>query len=151
MAPRREFFPNPSDDLHYYGTGSYGTGGAGFNGGVGETDATGERQLADDLSHDASPSRLERGRGATPRFGRGPKNYQRSDARIQEDISERLLHAYHIDSSEVTVAVDGGRVTFEGTVPDRAMKHQIEDLADRCPGVQDIQNRVRVASRGDPE
>ena len=70
---------------------------------------------------------------------------QRSDARLQADISERLLHAYHIDSSEVTVSVDGGRVTFEGTVPDRAMKHQIEDLADSCPGVQDIQNRVRVA------
>jgi len=35
-------------------------------------------------------------------------------------------------------------VTFEGAVPDLAMKHALEELADRCPGVQDIQNRVRV-------
>jgi hypothetical protein len=25
------------------------------------------------------------------------------------------------------------------------MKHQIEDIVDECPGVQDIDNRVRVA------
>jgi osmotically-inducible protein OsmY len=35
-------------------------------------------------------------------------------------------------------------VVLEGTVPERRMKHAIEDLADACPGIQDIENRIRV-------
>jgi osmotically-inducible protein OsmY len=91
-------------------------------------------------------------RGGDPRTGpgmfrgRGPKGYQRSDERLREDISERIMQAYHIDSSEVTVEVRGGKVVLEGTVPDRRMKHAIEDLADAAPGVQDIENRIRVQS-----
>jgi osmotically-inducible protein OsmY len=81
-------------------------------------------------------------------FKRGPKGYQRSDERLREDISERLMYAMEIDSSEVTVNVSDGRVTLDGTVPDRYMKHAIEDLVDECPGVQDIDNRVRVQREG---
>jgi len=33
---------------------------------------------------------------------------------------------------------------LDGTVPERRMKHAIEDLVDACPGVQDIDNRIRV-------
>ncbi len=79
------------------------------------------------------------------RYRTGPKGYQRSDERLREDISERLMQADHIDSSEVTVQVLGGKVILEGTVPDRYMKHEIEDLAVSAPGVQDIENRIRVA------
>jgi osmotically-inducible protein OsmY len=82
------------------------------------------------------------------RMRRGPKGYKRSDERLKEDISERLMQSGHIDPSEVTVEVQNGKVTLEGTVPERRMKHQIEDLVDDCPGVQDIDNRVRV-SRGE--
>ena len=80
------------------------------------------------------------------RYPMGPKGYQRSDERLREDISERLMEAYDIDSSEVTVQVLGGKVILEGTVPDRYMKHAIEDMADAAPGVQDVDNRIRVAS-----
>jgi hypothetical protein len=79
-------------------------------------------------------------------YARGPKGYQRSDERLKEDISERLMEAHDIDSSEVTVDVKGAKVTLEGVVPSRHMKHAIEDLVDACPGVQDIDNRIRVAS-----
>ncbi|MEP7247039.1 MAG: BON domain-containing protein, partial [Gammaproteobacteria bacterium] len=78
-------------------------------------------------------------------FHRGPKGYQRSDERLKEDISERLMQAGHIDSSDVSITVATGAVTLEGTVPDRYMKHNIEDLVDACPGVQDIDNRIRVS------
>jgi hypothetical protein len=78
------------------------------------------------------------------RYPMGPKGYQRSDERLREEISERLMEAYHIDSSDVTVQVLGARVVLEGTVPDRHMKHAIEDLADAAPGVQDVENRIRV-------
>jgi hypothetical protein len=51
-----------------------------------------------------------------------------------------------IDASEVTVEVHEGKVTLEGTVPERWMKHTIEDIADGCWGVQDVENRIRVQS-----
>jgi hypothetical protein len=79
------------------------------------------------------------------RARRGPKGYKRSDERLKEDISERLMNSVHIDPAEVSVEVQNGKVTLEGTVPERRMKHQIEDLVDNCLGVQDIDNRVRVA------
>ena len=79
-------------------------------------------------------------------YPRGPKGYQRSDERLKEDICERLWAAYHIDSSEVTVDVKDGKVSLEGSVPSRYMKHSIEDIVDACPGVTDIDNRVRVGT-----
>jgi hypothetical protein len=80
------------------------------------------------------------------RYPPGPKGYKRSDERLREDISERLMQAYDIDSSDVTVEVSGGKVVLEGTVPDRYMKHAIEDLSCAAPGVQDVENRIRVGS-----
>ncbi len=80
-------------------------------------------------------------------FARGPKGYTRSDERIKEDISEHLFRAEHIDSSEVTVEVKDGVVTLSGTVPERWMRHEIEDIADDCMGVRDIENNVRVQRR----
>lgn len=77
-------------------------------------------------------------------YPRGPKGYQRSDERLKEDICERLMESYYIDSSEVSVDVKGGKVSLEGSVPTRHMKHAIEDIVDACPGVTDIDNRVRV-------
>jgi hypothetical protein len=76
---------------------------------------------------------------------RGPKGWQRSDERMKEDICERLYGQQHIDSSEVTIEVKDGKVTLDGTVNDRHMKHAIEDLVDGVPGVKDIDNRVRVS------
>lgn len=75
---------------------------------------------------------------------RGPKGYARSDERIREDICERLIHDHHIDSSDVSIAVSSGIVTLEGTVADRWMKHAIEDIADHCRGVREVESRIRV-------
>ncbi|HKZ73448.1 MAG TPA: BON domain-containing protein [Steroidobacteraceae bacterium] len=80
-------------------------------------------------------------------FARGPKGYTRSDERIKEDISERLWRSEYIDSSEVTIAVKDGAVTLAGTVPERWMRHEIENIADSCMGVQDIENDIRVERR----
>lgn len=79
---------------------------------------------------------------------RWPRGYQRSDERIKEDIYERLLERSDIEAEEVTVIVDSGAVRLEGSVPRRAMKHAIEDLVDDCPGVKDIDNRLRVTPSG---
>ncbi|MGU7782069.1 BON domain-containing protein [Burkholderia sp. PU8-34] len=79
-----------------------------------------------------------------PRRRQGPKGYTRSDERIREDVCERLADALDIDVSDVSVQVQDGRVELEGSVPVRWMKHGIEDIADSCMGVRDVDNRVKV-------
>ncbi|HVC30384.1 MAG TPA: BON domain-containing protein [Steroidobacteraceae bacterium] len=112
----------------YLGTGYPGRGGPGFTGGF----------------YGFGAGSLEPDWRAGRRYPPGPKGYQRSDERLREDISERLMQARYIDSSDVTVEVAGAKVVLAGTVPERRMKHAIEDLVDACPGVQDIDNRIRV-------
>lgn len=75
---------------------------------------------------------------------RGPKGYTRSDERIREDISEQLMRHHYIDASEVEVEVQNGEVTLKGTVNERRMKHEIEDLVDDVSGVRDVTNNIRV-------
>ena len=45
--------------------------------------------------------------------------------------------------------VSQGVVTLSGTVAERAMKHRAEDLAERCTGVRDVENRIRVSREED--
>lgn len=45
---------------------------------------------------------------------------------------------------EVSVDVKDGVVTLEGHVPQRRMKHTIEDIAAAVSGVHDVHNRIRV-------
>lgn len=75
---------------------------------------------------------------------RGPKNYARSDERLRELICEFLLHEPALDVGDVTVEVKSGRVMLDGTVPERQMKHAIENIVDHCWGVQDVENAIRV-------
>ncbi|HEY1078165.1 MAG TPA: BON domain-containing protein [Fontimonas sp.] len=83
---------------------------------------------------------------AENRYGRQtPKGYTRSDERIKDDVCGHLYHANDIDLSEVTIESKNGTVILEGTVPDRRMKHRIEDIAEQCIGVNDVENRIRVS------
>jgi len=147
--PRQEGTPFAAGPPpRYLGTGFPGRGGPGFTGGYygfggGSLEPdwrAGHRHPVGEEEESPEPD----WRAAPRRYPPGPKGYQRSDERLQEDISERLMQARHIDSSEVTVGVSGAKVVLEGTVPERRMKHAIEDLVDACPGVQDIDNRIRV-------
>ena len=80
--------------------------------------------------------------------GKGPKNYQRSDERVKEMLCERLHDDPEIDASEVTVSVQGGTITLEGTVDSRRTKNAIEDVAEQI-GSQDVQNNLRVQKAGE--
>lgn len=105
---------------------------------------------------EASFETAERGgynRGPTAWRDRGsrrtdPKGYTRSDERVRENVCEHLAHS-GLDVSDVSVAVADGCVTLEGTVPDRRTKHRIEDCTDACAGVQDVDNRIRVAGKAE--
>jgi osmotically-inducible protein OsmY len=87
------------------------------------------------------------GAGQGMHRGKGPKNYQRSDERLKEMLCERLHEDPDIDPSEVTVNVQGGRITLDGTVDSRQAKHAIEEIADQL-GIQDVQNNLRVSRMG---
>jgi BON domain-containing protein len=75
--------------------------------------------------------------------GKGPKGYQRSDERIKEMLCERLRDDPAIDPSEVTITVQGGVITLEGTVDSRQTKNAIEEIAEQF-GTQDVQSNLRV-------
>ena len=76
--------------------------------------------------------------------GRGPKNYQRSDERIREDVCERLSMDHDVDASEIEVTVQDGVVTLDGSINDRHAKRLAEDICESVSGVKDVQNNVRV-------
>ena len=79
-----------------------------------------------------------------PYTGRGPRGYRRSDARIEEDVNERLTRNGMIDASDIDVRVQNGEVTLSGTVDSRRSKRLAEDIIDSISGVQDITNQLRV-------
>lgn len=80
-----------------------------------------------------------------PFSGRGPKDWRRSDDRVSEEVSDALCVDGDLDASDVSVDVKDGEVVLEGTVVDRAAKRRAEDLAERCGGVRDVHNRLRIA------
>jgi osmotically-inducible protein OsmY len=78
------------------------------------------------------------------RWGRGPKGYQRSDTRIQDEVCDRLTYS-NVDAENIEVTVTGGEVTLSGTVRDRWDKRRAEDLAEEVAGVREVHNSIRVA------
>lgn len=76
--------------------------------------------------------------------GRGPKNWQRSDDRIMNDVSERLTDHPDIDATEIEVEVKDGEVTLKGAVDHRGAKRLAEDIAQNVSGVKDVHNHLKV-------
>ena len=79
-----------------------------------------------------------------PFAGRGPKDYQRSDDRVREEICDCMTDDPMLDASEITVQVSKGEVTLNGTVTSREQKRRAEDVAERISGVKDVTNQLRV-------
>jgi osmotically-inducible protein OsmY len=76
--------------------------------------------------------------------GRGPKNYQRTDERIREDVCERLTYDERVDATDIDVDVREGVVRLSGTVDDRYAKRLAEDVAESVRGIRDVENQIRV-------
>ncbi len=76
--------------------------------------------------------------------GRGPKNYMRADARIAEDINDRLTDHPYIDAYELEVSVSDGDVTLSGSAESRYDKRLAEDIAYDVAGVKNVENRIRI-------
>jgi len=78
--------------------------------------------------------------------GRGPRKYQRRDARILEEIAETFTDHDELDATHIDIVVAGGEVTLQGSVTDRLQKRLAEDLADAARGVTDVHNRLKVSA-----
>jgi hypothetical protein len=76
--------------------------------------------------------------------GKGPKDYVRADARVLEDVCERLSEDDEVDASDIFVSVRNGEVTLEGTVIDRYTRRRAELVAATVRGVVDVHDRLRV-------
>ncbi|MCV2869091.1 BON domain-containing protein [Defluviimonas sp. WL0002] len=79
--------------------------------------------------------------------GVGPRNYQRPDSRINDDLHDRLTDDPIVDASEITVKVLDGEVTLDGEVDTLPEKRRAEDCADHVRGVGHVQNNLRVRNR----
>ena len=80
--------------------------------------------------------------------GKGPKGYQRTDERIQENINDKLSDDPDLDASEIEVSVSKGEVTLSGTVNGRTDKRRAEEIAETVSGVTNVENRIRLQQQG---
>jgi osmotically-inducible protein OsmY len=132
-----------------YGSGSMFGSGSGYAGGRYENTDTQWRSVRPAPREDRYSRDLgghTRTDSVSDRFvshqGKGPKGYQRSDSRIQEEVSDALMADHYIDASDVEVAVKDGIVTLSGKVSERRMKRMAEDCAEGIRGVKDVRNEI---------
>jgi osmotically-inducible protein OsmY len=83
-------------------------------------------------------------RGPGSFAGRGPRNYQRSDERIREDVIDRLTDDPRVDASDIDVRVQNGEVTLSGKVQDRRMRRAAEECIEDLMGVRDVHNELGI-------
>lgn len=78
--------------------------------------------------------------------GAGPRGYQRSDARISEDVHDQLTEDAWLDASDITVRVEQGRVELRGLVLSHDDRRRAGEIADRVAGVTAVDNDLRIDS-----
>jgi len=76
--------------------------------------------------------------------GIGPRGYRRDDTGIHDDVCDALADNDALDASDFTVGVTEGVARLSGTLPHRMMKRLVEELAEGCSGVRDVENALRV-------
>ncbi len=134
----------PARNADYYGTGSYGRDYA-------DNSYYGPYYRSRDYNRDYDYSTYGTDYPSGWSYGRytgyGPREYKRSDARILEDVNERLTWHSMIDASDINVAVDNGVVTLTGSVDTRGDKRLAEDIADDVPGVWDVENQLSIRNK----
>lgn len=79
--------------------------------------------------------------------GKAPKNYVRSDERVFEDVCEALTQQDAVDASDITVKVDAGMVTLDGSVATAHMKELAEEAIVDLPGVKSVRNMLRAMNK----
>lgn len=73
-----------------------------------------------------------------------PEPDRRPDARIQEELSQRLSSDAALERAAIDIAVYGSDVTLSGTVGSRRDKKRAGDIAEAVTGVEHVRNDLRV-------
>lgn len=81
--------------------------------------------------------------------GVGPRNYKRTDDRIEEEVCNVLMKDRYVDASDIEVHVRNGIVTLSGTVESRMEKIAAEMAIEGITGVEDVQNQIKLKRWGD--
>jgi osmotically-inducible protein OsmY len=74
----------------------------------------------------------------------GPKNWQRSDERIHDEVCRMLADDEWVDASELEVVVHHREVTLAGSVRDPRQRARAVAIAEAARGVVEVVSRVRV-------
>ncbi len=77
-------------------------------------------------------------------FGKGPRGYRRSEERIKDEVCEILARDLFLDASDVEVELEDHVLILRGEVGSRSDKRRAEDLVADVPGVEEVQNQLRV-------
>lgn len=101
--------------------------------------------------HGRKQSRSREPRSEPSYRGIGPKNYQRSDGSIKEDVSETLYRSTAVDATDIEVYVNHGTVTLKGFVDSRDQKKMAEYSIEHLAGVKDVFNELRVRKNEAPQ
>lgn len=80
-------------------------------------------------------------------FGKGPKGYQRSEARIKEEACEILTRNHELDASEIEVELKDRCLYLKGEVASRGDKRLAEELVEDIAGIDDVQNQLTVKKK----
>ena len=97
-----------------------------------------------DYSQHATRDHDRRTYASAGNVGKGPKNYQRSQERIKEDVSEALWWDPDVDASDIEVSVKENRVTLKGHVDSRHAKTRAEAVVENVTGVEDVFNLLVI-------
>jgi HSP20 family molecular chaperone IbpA len=81
-------------------------------------------------------------------FGKGPKGYRRSPDRIKDDACEVLSRDFELDASDIEVDYQDRVLILKGHVSSRHDKRRAEALVEDIPGVEDVQNEIKVKKPG---
>jgi hypothetical protein len=87
---------------------------------------------------------LELPRRRRKEANRGPRNFERADQRLYEDVCERLTEDDRIDASDIQVSVANGEVTLSGKVRSRQAKRRATYVVEDIFGVRDVHNNIRI-------
>lgn len=82
--------------------------------------------------------------GVSGHRGQGPKGYRRADARIFEDVCDRLTDADDVDATRLECTVENGEVALGGTVHTTAERRRAAEIAESVSGVLAVRGLIRV-------
>jgi hypothetical protein len=84
------------------------------------------------------------GEASGPESGKGPKGYRQGDARLFEEVCERLTRHGQLDARGIKVSCEKGEIVLRGFVNDEEAKKFAEACASSVRGVQRVRNKLKL-------